>query len=1617
MFALIATSICVKGGEKAEAASTIPAFLYSGVYGSGGTGSKSGWGTSSNVPAPFSSSHGSLYGLAVKSGSTYRLGYCMGYGLSLHSSDSIAQKGTVYTSNNHGQTWSALSDWKKQYVNLAITYGLNDAKASHTAKGIQSLIKSNCSLYGATQVMVWSIVHAKSKERFASSKYRNPIRNRYLKSGDRDKYDELYDAMKNAYDGTVPDMTKSTEANAKADALLMKGNNAEKDCTVTVKDSTGLLKHGKGNKYSYSEITKVKALSSVSASKLKATVDRSSGSLKCTLPKGSIPSTKSDAAFLLTVKTYYGKYDDIKKYSTGTDTPKVVSYQKSGKGQALAVHSAKMKIKTSYVMVYAKKSNQYTAALTIKKTSSDGKVNGFRFYIRKNITDTNNYTNDDASMYAKEINTNSAGYAKIKDISPGVYDVWEVGYGYGKFTMGDFERPESEFAQQYSNQYQSAVLSLYDKTATTTKAFNDDTGATTAVTNKNINITKAETANGGDSGIFEKYNQGHIKVVVSKDSDTLLTIHNERKTNTVNINKVYDKDKEDIHGYGSQAVNEGDIFELKAEVESSSLWKSLPAALRTEFGLNSYYDKTALSTMVIDSNKKGIGQEFNVLPDINSGGAAYTTNDGADKPKKSATGKVTETYCSQGSKKFSISNNGVVDMRTLNTITLTAVNKPDSDYLFIQKIDAKTNKPVKRAGFVFEIIDANTGKRLTNSAGETRFITDAEGKAWFGDYNLDSNGYPVNVKKLKVPYGTYIVKEVEAPSPYILSEKTFYFTINPNGTELYSDAKPSDKLDEGLIEAAPEESGEVLSDLNEDKAIGGAEDAEDTSGTGGEESVNDAEEGIGTDNTLNDTNEDYKEEYDSSLEDEDGSYGGLSAAEKVLVKVQKYINDCESVKVSLSKDVYGVSFGFVNVEQLGKLKIYKTGKTVTHSAENVKKRLTKYGENYDFKETSLPLDGIEFTIKADGEIYAGTGELLYKDGEVVTTISTKDGTAEAEGLHIGNYTIQETKTLPGYVIDKKIKRFSIDHEGQDVIREYSFTNERQKAEIKVYKKIEAYTTYTDAYKSIIFGLYAKEDIKDDTGKVIVPKNSLVDTTGVLPEKDYFVGTFPEKVPYGNYYVKELKTDTRYLLDTDTYPVTFKFTDYETKTVPIRVNMEKGGFIVNHLAPVGTIIPKYKEDVPKESSRTKPADHSTLRTETTPETGDHTPILPVVFLLVLSALSLLQIILYDIKHKKQKGVSVRRKKKVFSFLWIMFFSLSGAGLLSTAYTIQAKDAGITRTAVYTTEEKEYEKSLPEGAFKESISENGKTYLLDAAGITYRVDHAKPKYKRATITHTRIQDGLKRKSYQPPKLLEIKDKDGNPVTVKLQEISYTEQAGTKSQPVTAQTSYGYLTKAPKPAGTKAVTVWNKDLGKNEKVHCRLSSVSKSKTVWKKDRTAPITVMGYGSKTYTIGKTTLTAKDVESLKNNGDVILDYLGLPLESHKITAVKWKGAAYDKKINGQTVHCRNAVATVSRKCQKYTANYQGILTVPVKTYTARALYRGKNQVQTGMKYSVTATALYREAEPEPTTAPSQSKPVKEKSNIPLIVGITVGIVLVCIGVVILIYLLSKKKKKKEGNQI
>ena len=71
----------------------------------------------------------------------------------------------------------------------------------------------------------------------------------------------------------------------------------------------------------------------------------------------------------------------------------------------------------------------------------------------------------------------------------------------------------------------------------------------------------------------------------------------------------------------------------------------------------------------------------------------------------------------------------------------------------------------------------------------------------------------------------------------------------------------------------------------------------------------------------------------------------------------------------------------------------------------------------------------------------------------------------------------------------------------------------------------------NAYKDVIFGIYAREDIYDYMGNVAIPYGTLIDTTGIdeLGQFDHF----PD-LPNGVYYVKELQTNNMYNLDETEY---------------------------------------------------------------------------------------------------------------------------------------------------------------------------------------------------------------------------------------------------------------------------------------------------------------------------------------------------------------------------------------------------------------------------------------------------------------------------------------------------
>lgn len=1635
MAALLLGSIRFSNPQEAKAANGNAtrrmAYVLSNVYGKSGAGSSASIPGSSSLPAPFNKSHVSMYGMAVYTGSTYRLTYCIGHNIHLPAGTELHDYNNIYSSSNGGDTWYKLDDWQKQYLQLALTYGLNDENATHTKGGIQSLINSNKALYGVTQSMVWGIVHAKSRAWFSNN--HTKIRNHFLVSRDYDKFDEIYKNMVSAYNKEIPSFAKETKANAKAGAKLLKGNNMEQASTYTFKDSTGLLNTGKNNKKGYTEIEGISTTSqNAKASDIKAKINHDTGQLTVTCPKGTIKSETDTRTYTIKLKTYYGRYNDYKN-KTQSSVPMATCWQRSNhKGQPQVQHTDKINVSSSYVSVkiIGKGTDDWPSTLRIHKTSSDGIVDGWRFFIRANSTETNYYNTENGTdyevsqLYAKEITTDGGGNAIITDLDAGVYDLWEVGYGYAKYSKSN-TGVESETGYAYSNKDQSAVLGMYRKTADTSTAYNTASSTMYTAKGENINITSGTNSNGGTSGIFNKYNQGHIRIVIRKDSEESVTIHNERLTNTMNVEKTYIKN-EDCPSWGSQVILDDATISLSASVNTGSAWASLNNDLRTKFGINYYYDKTNIADMLIQegSGYKASTGDFNILPNINAVGAAYTTttNDGETNyyVTASSSGKLTETVSSQGTKLYSMTNDGVISDLTGNIPLYRVTNILRDRFLEIEKKDATTHKRVKRAGFGFEIHDAYSGKKLANSKGQTTFYTDDSGIATFGTYDTDKTGRIQNVKKERVPYGTYIVYETEAPSPYIKSERTFFFTVSPEGTEFFDEADdPENKnLDTDLVESTTTDSGERTEDdaIQEDPAYGsnytdtGEEAEKEDSLTAGDSS--DYSEGTGEDSTEMNETIPSNNKYDSSIEGGD-SYGEESEALKILRAVQKNIYAYSSVSMKdISQNTSRISFGFENTEQLGKIVVYKTGTTYTKSDKNVSIKETKYGKQYVLKHTLTDLSDVEYTIYADGEIQSGTGETLFKDGEVVGIMKTKNGKASFDGLHVGSYILTETETLKGYILPKGSTHFTIDHEGQNVVREFSFNNQLQTMNVEIWKKMEDYSTYSDAYKGVLFGLYTKKEITDEKGDVLIPANALVDTTTVTPKDDYFVGNFEKKLPYGSYYVKEIKTDNRYILDATEYPVEFQFVDYTTKVVKIRVNMENGGYVFNYLKPIGKITPTYEKDTPTgvvKTSAKKPSQTFTSKISV-PKTGDDTPLGLYWFLLIASSFPIVWML--SCKFRKRTRV-----KKVKGSRMLLFLLLLSCFLLcrEDSFAKEVTDT-ITKEKVYKTEEADYVRGMPQNTFKQEIEENGKTFVLDQSDIKYTIKSVIPKYEQVKTTYQVSKSGLSEKNYDPDQAVMTTDKYGNEVMVKLQSVSYKTNRSMVIQNVTAKTDFGDLIEEPVVPQKNTTSVKNKITGNKENVTCSLKDVTKSAAKWKEDKASTIMVEGYGSSHYRLGGVTLDADSVEDLTSNGDVILNYLGLDTATHKIVGVTWNGDAFDQTVNGNTIRCRRATAKISRKVRTYVANYTGAIQIPVTTYTGTAYYSSNSRVQVGQEYEVKATAHYVQTEmpvasPEPTKKP-QTKPVKEEhtSNVPLIAAISVGIVILCVCIVLILYYSSKRKK-------
>ena len=419
---------------------------------------------------------------------------------------------------------------------------------------------------------------------------------------------------------------------------------------------------------------------------------------------------------------------------------------------------------------------------------------------------------------------------------------------------------------------------------------------------------------------------------------------------------------------------------------------------------------------------------------------------------------------------------------------------------------SNVQKPGK--GFKFDIILKSTGKVVST------LETDEDGRA-ISDY---------------LPYGTYIVKEQSTTGYDTL--KPFEVKIDQNNKTYFYNIY-NDTIKAGLtIYKTDSETG---------KRIPAA---------GVEFKIKDADGNFVTQEVT------YPKKHTTDVfkTDEDGSVhlpSPLKYGEYKLVEIKAphgYVLKDTEIPINVDGSSTEIFMNFDNKTQKGQVYVEKTGEMLSGTKESE----TDYGTLYTPEYKEQYLSGVTYEITAREDIVTPEGTVWFHKGDVVDTFTTGDGVTTSALLQLGKYSIKETATQTGFVLDEHTYDFDIEYAGQmiDVVEiKQSYVNERQKLDLQITKTFE--DEDKEAYKDVVFGVYSKNDISLND-KVIIPADGLVGTLTI--DED---GKNVEQLdlPTGEYYVKELETNVGFKLDEEKHDFTFDYDDDTTKpTVTVSMDL-------------------------------------------------------------------------------------------------------------------------------------------------------------------------------------------------------------------------------------------------------------------------------------------------------------------------------------------------------------------------------------------------------------------------------------------------------------------------------
>lgn len=263
-----------------------------------------------------------------------------------------------------------------------------------------------------------------------------------------------------------------------------------------------------------------------------------------------------------------------------------------------------------------------------------------------------------------------------------------------------------------------------------------------------------------------------------------------------------------------------------------------------------------------------------------------------------------------------------------------------------------------------------------------------------------------------------------------------------------------------------------------------------------------------------------------------------------------YVLDSAPIAFKMDGEKTVVTVEKFNMSQKGVIRITKSGEIFFSAVDS--------DGVYSLVFADKNLAGATYEITAAEDIITPDGTLRYAKGMVVDTVTTDEkGTAESKALYLGKYTVSETKAPYGMVLNGTPKTVELTYAGETVeVTETAaeFYNERQKAALslaKILGKDDIFNIGNNGeILSVQFGLYAAEDLFAADGS-FVPKDGLLEIANCDENGNI---TFKTDIPVGaKLYVKEIATDSHYILSDEKYPVTFDYAGQDTALVEIKAN--------------------------------------------------------------------------------------------------------------------------------------------------------------------------------------------------------------------------------------------------------------------------------------------------------------------------------------------------------------------------------------------------------------------------------------------------------------------------------